>query len=256
MKNEIGLINNIQLRFLSPSDVEEVKDLCSKWFPIDYPDTWYKDITSSPRFYSLAACLNKKIIGILIAEVKCISKCNTEDNGILGGRLLKETKVAYILSLGVVKEFRKVGIATLLLNNLFGLLTTEEYINCKAVYLHVLTTNFVALRFYERHKFKLIRFMPHYYAIKSYHKNGYLYVLYINGGKPPWTFSDVMQYGLSLVCRIQPCKLPFLFANKLWSCAISLVFDVQRRLNVYPSDAADNKLENGARPSKCKTESL
>ena len=79
--------------------------------------------------------------------------------------------------------------ASLLLNNLFGLLTTEEYLNCKAVYLHVLTTNYVALRFYERHKFRLFRYMPCYYAIKGQQKNGYLYVLYINGGKPPWTFS-------------------------------------------------------------------
>ena len=80
-------------------------------------------------------------------------------------------------------------VASLLLNNLFGLLTTEEYLNCKAVYLHVLTTNYVALRFYERHKFRLFRYMPCYYAIKGRQKNGYLYVLYINGGKPPWTFS-------------------------------------------------------------------
>jgi hypothetical protein len=79
--------------------------------------------------------------------------------------------------------------ASLLLNNLFGLLTTEEYLNCKAVYLHVLTTNYVALRFYERHKFRLFRYLPCYYAIQGRQKNGYLYVLYINGGKPPWTFS-------------------------------------------------------------------
>ena len=43
-----------------------------------YPDIWYQDITSSPRFYSLAAVLNKRIIGILVAEVKSISKCNPE----------------------------------------------------------------------------------------------------------------------------------------------------------------------------------
>ena len=88
--------------------------------------------------------------------------------------------------------------ASLLLNNLFGLLTTEEYLNCKAVYLHVLTTNYVALRFYERHKFRLFRYMPCYYAIKGRQKNGYLYVLYINGGKPPWTFSYPLIY---VVCQ-------------------------------------------------------
>ena len=44
-------------RFLGPYDIEEVKVLCGLWFPIDYPDTWYQEITSNPRFYSLAATL-------------------------------------------------------------------------------------------------------------------------------------------------------------------------------------------------------
>lgn len=255
MKKEIGLTNSVQFRFLGPSDVDELKRLCSKWFPIEYPDSWYQDITSSPRFYSLAAVLDHQIIGVLISEVKSILKCNPEDSGILGGRLLKDTKVAYILSLGVVKEFRKNGIASLLLNNLFGLLTTEEYVDCKAVYLHVLTTNFVALRFYERHKFRLFRYMPCYYAINGYHKNGYLYVLYINGGQPPWTFSDVIQYGLSLICRIQPCRLPFIFANKLWSCTMRLAFDVQRRLNFYPSDT-NQRVASGSAQLKNRTDML
>lgn len=255
MKQDLGLTNNLQLRFLGPNDLVEVKSLCCKWFPIEYPDTWYEDITSSPRFYSLAAILNNRIIGILIAEVKSISKCNPEDSGILGGRLLKDTRVAYVLSLGVVKEYRKNGIASLLLNNLFGLLTTEEYLNCKAVYLHVLTTNYVALRFYERHKFRLFRYMPCYYAIKGHQKNGYLYILYINGGKPPWTVSDVMQYGLSYICRIQPCRLPFILANKLWLCFMRLGLEIHRRFNLYPLDG-NQRMDNEPLQYKDKTDML
>ena len=37
-------------RFLSPSDTEQVKVLCRSWFPIEYPDTWYQEITANPRF--------------------------------------------------------------------------------------------------------------------------------------------------------------------------------------------------------------
>ena len=36
MKQELGLTNNLQLRFLGPGDVNEVKNLCGKWFPIEY----------------------------------------------------------------------------------------------------------------------------------------------------------------------------------------------------------------------------
>ena len=36
-------------RFLSPTDTEQVKVLCRSWFPIEYPDTWYQEITANPR---------------------------------------------------------------------------------------------------------------------------------------------------------------------------------------------------------------
>ena len=30
----------LQLRFLNPGDLPEVKRLCKEWFPIEYPDKW------------------------------------------------------------------------------------------------------------------------------------------------------------------------------------------------------------------------
>ena len=53
----VPLVNHLelQLRFLSPSDIDCVKGLCRSWFPIEYPDTWFQEITSNSRFYSLAA---------------------------------------------------------------------------------------------------------------------------------------------------------------------------------------------------------
>ena len=43
-----------------------------------YPNGWYKDVTSSHRFYSLAATLNNEIIGVIIAEIKDRTRCNKE----------------------------------------------------------------------------------------------------------------------------------------------------------------------------------
>ena len=43
-----------------------------------YPNGWYKDVTSSHRFYSLAATLNNEIIGVIIAEIKDRKRCNKE----------------------------------------------------------------------------------------------------------------------------------------------------------------------------------
>lgn len=36
-------------------------------------------------------------------------------------------------------------------------------------------------------RFRMHTFLPYYYSIKGYCKDGFTYVLYINGGHPPWT---------------------------------------------------------------------
>jgi hypothetical protein len=56
----------------------QVRALCQDWFPIDYPYSWYEDITSNPRFYSLAAVYDGVIIGLIVAEIKSYIKLNRE----------------------------------------------------------------------------------------------------------------------------------------------------------------------------------
>jgi len=98
----VPLVNSLelQLRFLTPDDIEKVKVLCRAWFPIDYPDTWYQEITSNPRFYSLAATLQGRMIGLIVAETKELGNLAKEDRTILASCFRKGTKVGYILSLG------------------------------------------------------------------------------------------------------------------------------------------------------------
>ena len=74
-----------------------------------YPMTWYQDITTNQRFYSFAAFLNNKLVGLLVAEIKNQLSCNLEDRNLLSKRFDKSTKVAYILVLGVVSEHRRQG---------------------------------------------------------------------------------------------------------------------------------------------------
>ena len=83
--------------------------------------------------------------------------------------------------------FLFVLIASLLLDSLLSHLSTKERSNCKAAYLHVLSTNIVALKFYERRNFAAHSFLPYYYSIQGKPRDGYSYVLYINGGQPPWS---------------------------------------------------------------------
>ena len=78
-------------------------------------------------------------------------------------------------------------LASMLLDTLLSYLTSADHLNVKAVYLHVLTSNGTAIRFYERRHFKVHSYLPYYYSIKGQPRDGYSYVLYINGGEPPWS---------------------------------------------------------------------
>ena len=113
----VPLVNcmELQLRFLSPQDLDQVKTtlqiflwqilkyffqvkmLCRDWFPIDYPDTWYQEITSNPRFFSLAATLSGSIIGLIVAETKELAQLAKEDRSLLANCFLSNTKVIFPL---------------------------------------------------------------------------------------------------------------------------------------------------------------
>lgn len=187
-------IADVQLRFLCPNDLDEVRALCQEWFPIEYPFYWYEEITSTnSRFYSLAAVFNQDIVGLIVAEIKPHASLNEENGGVLA-KSQEDCDVAYVLSLGVIKRYRRNGIATLLLDSLLSHLYTPERRKVKAVFLHVLTTNTAAIMFYEQKKFRLHSFLPYYYSIKGKCKDGFMYVLYINGGHPPWTVVDYIKF--------------------------------------------------------------
>ena len=43
-----------------------------------YPDTWYEEITSNQKFYSLAATYHSRIIGFIVSEIKQVANLNKE----------------------------------------------------------------------------------------------------------------------------------------------------------------------------------
>lgn len=55
----------------------------------------------------------------------------------------------------------------------------------KAIYLHTLTTNRVAINFYEKKSFVRHLYLPLYYYIDCEERDGFSYVYYINGGYGP-----------------------------------------------------------------------
>lgn len=97
----------------------------------------------------------------------------------------------------MIETERRNGTASKLLKRLIDHLTkVEENMQCLAIYLHVLTTNSVAISFYERQNFKRHLYLPLYYSIEGSSRDGYSYVLYINNGRPP--FNPIYSIGNAL----------------------------------------------------------
>lgn len=92
----------------------------SFFFISSYPDSWFTDITSSGRFYSLAAELNNRIIGMLVAEIKLKKVTDREEYVLLSSRHHENTQITYILSLGVHQEFRRLGIGRFFEHSLYN----------------------------------------------------------------------------------------------------------------------------------------
>ncbi|XP_063992976.1 N-alpha-acetyltransferase 60 [Diachasmimorpha longicaudata] len=215
------LLGDVQLRFLCPDDLEEVRALCQDWFPIDYPYAWYEAITSSSRFYALAAVFGGVIIGLIVAEIKPHAALNKEDQGILCSSLGKDSLVGYILSLGVRRAYRRNGIASLLLEQLLAHVTAPERLSVKAVFLHVLSSNAPAILFYQRCHFRLHSFLPYYYSIRGKCKDGFMYVLYVNGGHAPWSVWDWMRHMAGAVSSLGPCRVPqWIWQRLLWAATL------------------------------------
>uniref|UniRef100_A0A8C8TH72 histone acetyltransferase n=1 Tax=Peromyscus maniculatus bairdii TaxID=230844 RepID=A0A8C8TH72_PERMB len=71
-------LSEVSLRLLCHDDIDTVKHLCADWFPIEYPDSWYRDITSNKKFFSLAATYRGAIVGMIVAEIKNRTKIHKE----------------------------------------------------------------------------------------------------------------------------------------------------------------------------------
>lgn len=161
------------------------------------------------------------IIGLIVAEIKPYAILNHEDREILCSNFGIDSLVGYILSLGVRRAYRRNGIASLLLEQLLAHVTAPERSSVKAVFLHVLSSNTPAIRFYQRCHFHLHSFLPYYYYIKGKSKDGFTYVLYVNGGHAPRGLWDMMRHFAGTVISLSPCRVPrWIWQRVLWAATL------------------------------------
>ena len=97
----------------------------------------------------------------------------------------------YIMTLATTEDYRRTGLASLLLKKLIQNATSNR--NCGLVYLHVITYNTSAIKFYEKNGFQRVAQCEGYYLIDGVSYDSYLYCLYINGGEPSESWLDSVE---------------------------------------------------------------
>lgn len=95
-----------------------------------------------------------------------------------------EDQVMYVLTLGTDARYRRSGVAAALLASAEA--HARVHRRCRAVYLHVITSNAAALNFYHKHGYAFLRRIPDYYLIASRHHACFLYIKYLDGPPPPF----------------------------------------------------------------------
>ena len=178
-----GSLSAYTYRTLKPTDRNDVRAIFLECFPLDYPESLYTELVSE-KFYSLAACENEEIIGVIIAEIRDYRRLEREDRGFLHHSQYYDNTV-YILNLCVTEKHRTKGIASSLLQQLYVEFTRQANARCKAIYLHVLTNNQPAIAFYHKFKFQRYCRIRNFYTVNNLPQDGYLYVLYVNNGQAP-----------------------------------------------------------------------
>eukprot|EP00053_Salpingoeca_punica_P009382 m.84081 g.84081 ORF g.84081 m.84081 type:complete len:404 (-) comp15006_c0_seq3:667-1878(-) len=183
-------------RPLIRTDLKDVRALHEALFPIRYPNTFFETACdeNSPYYTCMAwDASTERVAGVVIAQMISPEFCDREDQALVVDMRAfgPEARLMYILTLGVDERYRRRAVGTGLMQRLQEHCRTESGGACKAIYLHVLTSNESATRFYEHLHFMQTRTLRSYYNIPQ--GDAFLYVLWINGGVRPEPPSRMQQ---------------------------------------------------------------
>uniref|UniRef100_A0A0N4ZIE3 N-alpha-acetyltransferase 60 n=1 Tax=Parastrongyloides trichosuri TaxID=131310 RepID=A0A0N4ZIE3_PARTI len=189
LNQQSNLNNDIwEIRHLSKDNLYAVKAICEESFPVQYPDTWYEEVVNG-GFISFGYFCNNVLTSLMICEIKQIKEYEADDR-----RLLSDYNgyALYILSLAVKAEHRRKGIAGNLLKYLLSdILKKNTHVG--VVFLHAVTHNYGAIKFYKKSGFKLHTTLRNYYLIDGMYYDGYTFAYYVNGYKDPRWCLELMQ---------------------------------------------------------------
>ena len=149
----MGPPDHVLFEDVSPENVGELEKINMVIFPIKYPPKVYQDIVRCAGVSFLASV---PLVGDGSARTRTVGgiSCRLENTD--GGPIL------YIITLGVLAPYRNAGLGSALLRRCLDTVRRElpEVVLAR---LHVQVSNADAIRFYEKHGFRVIETVENYY---------------------------------------------------------------------------------------------
>ncbi|KAI9183316.1 N-acetyltransferase 5 [Blastocladiella emersonii ATCC 22665] len=155
-----------EFREIDESLIPALRYLNAALYPVSYNDHFYRDVLRN-RHYAWAALVHERLVGAICC------RCEYATDG-LSYRL-------YVMTLGVLSPFRRLGIASRLLRTIVERARDDP--DCEEVFLHVHTANTGALEFYDRFGFIRRALLPTYY-IQLNPSSAYILALPLLGPLP------------------------------------------------------------------------
>jgi len=134
----------IELGDITQHNIKQLKRLNQYIFPVSYNDKFYKDVLEVGKLAKFAF-FNDIVVGAVCCRV------DVHDG----------VKRLYIMTLGCLAPYRRLGIGTVLLNHVFKVCETSD--NYHSIFLHVQINNDSAINFYKSFGFEIIETKSHYY---------------------------------------------------------------------------------------------
>lgn len=154
---------------INQSYLDELVLLHREWFPIYYDRDYFKKFCIKKNYIAIGAFVklygNDYLIGCCLGELVTDSKFRENVKGVLFDKgmfdYFSPSEVCgYINTLGIIDEYRKLGIGSKLMNKVVNEMKANK---CVAMFLHVIEHNKSAINFYEKNKWTHAGIRKNYY---------------------------------------------------------------------------------------------
>jgi ribosomal protein S18 acetylase RimI-like enzyme len=179
-----ALLDALAYGAILAEDVAALKALHEMSFPVSYNDRFYGEVAKQQYLgrplISVVAKGGGELVAGITAQIKVLHPEDAEQPHLdAASRERGFSRGCYVMTLATAERARRMGVGSMLLEHMLA--AAERDPSCGVVYLHVITYNESAIRFYERHGFRRLRTVQGFYLINGQSFDSFLYARFLAG---------------------------------------------------------------------------